>query len=381
MSSAPEICFVLIGGTHQIYHLAPVAAEIHRRACGFSVRCVCVDEEAEGALRSVATAMAAETMPITRMPVPSLARLAARITGRKAAAKGPILAAIRWRARHACAIVVPERTSAVLRKMGWSRPLIHFRHGAGDRAPASEARLRAFDLIVVPGQKDVRRAVEQEIEPSRLRVAGYVKLDYLRIAPPPAERLFDNGLPIVMYNPHFDPRISSLDIAREIIRRFQQQSRYNLIFAPHVRGLENMSAADRDDLRSLAVPGRIIIDLGSPSLFDMRYTQAADIYLGDMSSQLYEFLSRPRPVAFINCHGVDWRDDPRYAGWHLGEVASDADTVMAAVDRAIADHSHKIDAQVAAVKFAFGEYEGAIARAANVLVDALTTGKNQCAVL
>lgn len=372
MPSAPEICFVLIGGTHQIYHLAPVAAEIHRRDCGFAVRCICADEEAESALRGVASAMAAESMPITRISLPASAKIAQRITGRKSAAKGPILAAIRWRARHACAIVVPERTSAALRKMAWSRPLIHFRHGAGDRAPASEARLKAFDLIVVPGQKDVERALEQGIEPSRLRAGGYVKLDYLRIAPAPEGRLFDNDRPTVMYNPHFDPRISSLGIASDVIRQFQRQNRYNLIFAPHVRGLENMPAGARDELQSLAVPGRIIIDLGSPSLFDMRYTQAADLYLGDMSSQLYEFLFRPRPATFINSHGADWSADPRYAGWHLGEVASGAETVMAAIDQAFACHHQKVDAQVEAVKFAFGEYEGSIARAADILLDELT---------
>ncbi len=371
MSSAPEICFIFIGGTHQIYHLAPVAAEISRRDAGFSVRCICADAEAELALQGIAEHLAADRMSITRIAVPWLSRLMIQITGRKAAGKGPILAAIRWRARHSRAIVVPERTSAIIRKMGWRRPLFHFRHGAGDRSPASEARLGAFDLIVVPGEKEVQRALELGIDPSRVRIGGYVKLDYLRIAPPSAEPLFANNLPTVMYNPHFDPRISSFGIAREVIKRFQGQDRYNLVFAPHVRAVEDLPAAERDSLLSLAVPGSIIIDLGSPSLFDMRYTQAANLYLGDMSSQLYEFLSRPRPVAFINAHGVQWQNDPRYAGWHLGEVADGPDTVIAAIDRAFASHSRKKEAQAKAVQFAFGDYQGAIAHAADILLDAL----------
>ena len=366
-----EISFLFIGGTHQIHHLAPVAAEVSRRACGFSVRCICADAEAELVLRDIAAQIGANAMEITRIPVPGLARLAMRITGRKAARKGPILAAIRWRTRHSRAIVVPERTSAALRKMGWRRPLIHFRHGAGDRAPSSEARLNAFDLIVVPGEKDIRRAVEQGIERSRLRAGGYVKLDYLRIAPPLAERLFENDLPTVLYNPHFDPQLSSLGVAREVIECFREQEHYNLVFAPHIRAVEDMSKTERDSLLSLA-SGRIIIDLGSPHLFDMHYTRAADLYLGDMSSQLYEFLSNPRPAAFINAHGVDWQSDPRYAGWHLGEVAEGSDTVMAVIDRAFAGHPRKIEAQAKAVKFAFGEYEGAIERSADILLDALS---------
>ena len=320
-------------------------------------------------LRDIAAHMQAERMDIRRLPVPWLSRLAARITGQPSAAKGPLLASIRWHARRCCAIVVPERTSAALRKMGWRRPLVHFFHGAGDRALASDKRLSVFDLIVMPGEKDVKRYLDQGIDPSKLRVGGYVKLDYLRIASPVPGRLFDNGAPTVVYNPHFDTRTSSLGIAPEVIELFRGQDRYNLIFAPHIRSMEAMSDADRERFLSLAVPGRIIIDLGSPSLFDMRYTQAADIYLGDVSSQLYEFLSRPRPAVFLNNHAVDWASNPRYAGWHLGEVAPSPSTVIAAIDRALSDHAGKIAAQEAAVKLAFGDYQGAIGRAAALLID------------
>ena len=373
MTTNRELCFVFIGGTHQIYHLAPIAAQIARNASRFAVRCICADEEAETALREIAGQMQAKTMEINRIPISWVAKLAARATGRPSAAKGPILASIRWRARRSCAIIIPERTSAALRKMGWRRPLIHFRHGAGDRAPASEKRLRAFDLIVVPGEKDIQRALEQGIDRSRLRVGGYVKLDYLRIAPPAKEPLFGNSLPTVVYNPHFDARISSLGIAWDVIERFRRQDRYNLVFAPHIRSMEKISQADRQRFLSQAVANRIIIDLGSPSLFDMRYTHAADIYLGDVSSQLYEFLSRPRPAVFLNSHGADWKSDPRYAGWHLGEVADGPDTVLAAIDRAVANHQGKIEAQVSALKFAFGDFEGSIERSADILIETITS--------
>ncbi len=373
MTTNREICFVFIGGTHQIYHLAPVAAQIARSASRLTVQCICADEEAEAALRDIAERTQAKTMEITRIPASWVTWLATRVTGTPSAVKGPILASIRWRARRARAIVVPERTSAALRKMGWRRPLIHFRHGAGDRAPASEKRLRVFDLIVVPGEKDILRAREQGIEESRLRVGGYVKLDYLRVAPPAKEPLFSNSLPTVVYNPHFDARISSLGVAWDVIERFRNQDHYNLVFAPHIRSMEKMSQADRQRFLSQAVTDRIVVDLGSRSLFDMRYTQAADIYLGDVSSQLYEFLSRPRPAVFLNSHGADWNSDRRYAGWHLGEVADSPDTVFAAIDRAVANHYDKIGAQVSALEFAFGDFEGAIEQSANILIETITS--------
>lgn len=373
MSDRIDLAFLFIGGIHQVLHLAPVAAEISRRRPDLRVHCLCGDGGTATALRAVATAMEAGDLVVTTMPVPRASHILTRVTRRKAAGKGPLLATIRWRARHARAIIVPERTSAALRKLGWRKPLIHFRHGAGDRAPASEARLRAFDLIVVPGEKDVARAVAQGVDPARLRVAGYVKLDYLRAAPAPADRVFDNDRLTVMYNPHFDPAISSIGIAAEVIARFRDQDRYNLIFAPHIRAVEDLPASRKQDLIALAVPGRIIVDLGSPSLFDMRYAQAADLYLGDMSSQLYEFLARPRPVAFINAYHVDWRHDPRYAGWHLGEVADGAGDILATVDRAFARQPAKVAAQEQAVAFAFGDYRGAIGRAADIVLDFLSS--------
>jgi hypothetical protein len=178
-------------------------------------------------------------------------------------------------------------------------------------------------------------------------------------------------LPIVLYNPHFDAGTSSLGIAREVIAAFRAQQRYNLVFAPHVRAVENLSIAARRELEALAAPGRIIVDLESPDLFNMHYVQAADLYLGDMSSQLYEFIARPRPVAFINAHGVSWRDDPRYAGWHLGEVAEGAGDVLDTIDRAFATHAAKIAQQEQAVAHAFGDYRGATARAADILMEYL----------
>ncbi|MFD1960668.1 hypothetical protein ACFSHP_19980 [Novosphingobium panipatense] len=160
----------------------------------------------------------------------------------------PLLAKIRWLLRNAHAIIVPERTSAALRWFGWSRLLIHFRHGAGDRAPSSEARLRAFDFIFVAGQKDIDRAIAQGVDRKRLSAVGYIKMDYLGTIPA-GLRLFGNDRPIVLYNPHFDRSISSISLARDVIARFREQERYNLVFAP-------ISTLSRIWMRPLAQNGR-----------------------------------------------------------------------------------------------------------------------------
>jgi hypothetical protein len=370
---AAEVAFLFIGGAHQVYHLAPVAAELSRLLPWQPITCFCNDTATEAALQLVRRVLEAPDMRIERVRPPLWGRLLAAYTRRQSSLKTPLLVSLSPRLRRAAAVVTPERTSAKLRRMGLKRSLmIHFRHGAGDRAPQSEERQAAFDLVVVPGEKDLRRAAEKGyLPPSRLRAGGYIKLEFFsrRITAP--LRLFNNDRPVVLYNPHFDPEISSSPLAREVLAQFAQQSRYNLIFAPHLRWAENMSEAERAGWQMLAQPGRIVVDLGSPRLIDMSYAMAADIYLGDMSSQLYEFLIRPRPAAFLNAHGAAWRDNPRFGGWALGEVADKAGDVMAVIDRAVAGHAEKAAAQQAAVRDAFGEIEGAALRGAQAIAAAV----------
>jgi hypothetical protein len=57
----------------------------------------------------------------------------------------------------------------------------------------------------------------------------------------------------------------------------------------------------------------------------MAYTNRADIYLGDVSSQVYEFLRRPRPCVFLNPHGFDAAHDPNFAHWQAGPVVPGVD--------------------------------------------------------
>jgi len=75
----------------------------------------------------------------------------------------------------------------------------------------------------------------------------------------------------------------------------------------------------RIEERYLRAPN-IHIDLGSRACTNMAYTQRADIYLGDVSSQVYEFLLRPRPCVFLNPGRHAWEGDPNFAHWRAGPV-------------------------------------------------------------
>ena len=69
----------------------------------------------------------------------------------------------------------------------------------------------------------------------------------------------------------------------------------------------------------------MIIDFGSIKSVNMLYALNSDIYLGDVSSQAYEFLIELRPCIFINTYNIDWKENKHYQNWHLGKVIETLD--------------------------------------------------------
>jgi hypothetical protein len=246
------------------------------------------------------------------------------------------------------AIIVPERTTTAIRHFLPRRTrLIFTPHGAGDRAITFDARDRHFHFALVAGEKSEQRMLDAgTIRPGHYAVNGYVKMDLMRRLQTSRVRLFDNGRPTVLYAPHFRRDLSSWDrFGRDIIGWFSAQDRYNLVVAPHIRLFAEASDADRAAVMALAVPHKILIDLQSDRLFDMSYTSDADIYLGDVSSQVYEFLATPRPCVFLNAHDAQWVGHPDYLFWTLGDVVDDMAGLPRALDQAAAHHPGYINAQ------------------------------------
>ena len=248
------------------------------------------------------------------------------------------------------ALVVAEKTSLLLKTHYGLNDLkiIHTRHGAGDRAIGFNRHSAQFDHVLVSGTKIRQRLIrEAGVAPERMSLIGYPKFDLM---PDPAPRLpfQDNGKPTVLYNPHPSPHLSSWYAqGRAVLEHFLRDDRYNLIFAPHVMLFHRRFVVTIDkfridragvvDQRFRDAPN-ILVDLGSAASTDMTYTAAADIYLGDVSSQVYEFLYRPRPCLFLDAHATRWAGDANYAHWQAGEVVTDTQGLGAALDRAVAQH-------------------------------------------
>jgi hypothetical protein len=350
-------------------HLAPVAAELVRRG-DVEVQAFVAGEAEMGALRAVFAALGAN-VPVVALPLPGWASIAGRAAGAWHALKVPrLVAAARMLSRFDI-LVAAERTSTLLKRLPGPSPyMVHIPHGAGDRAKGFERRIGLFDHVIVAGPKDrARMILERVVAPERCSVSGYIKLDAVRALQVRRERLFQNPRPIVLYNPHFHSKLGSWPrFGRALVEQFRTHDDYNLIVAPHVRLAEGMSAAERRSIAALEVQDRISIDLGSPRCNDMTYTLGADIYVGDVSSQVYEFLSKPRPCVFLNPGVHGWEKDPSFASWHFGAVVDDpAEAYRAIVDAPIRQPEFAAR-QEEAVEAAFGPCDGsAIGNAADIL--------------
>ena len=231
------------------------------------------------------------------------------------------------------AILSVENTVAMARDEGICRPrLIYTPHGFGDRAFAFVGRIATFDFVLLAGRKSEARMLQMGlIRSGDYALTGAIKLetaDKLVLSEPPS---FADERPIVLYNPHFEANLNSWSRFLEpMLAGFAAQDRFNLIVAPHVKMFRKASRRKRLDLEARSMPS-ILIDTGSDRSVDSSYASAASIYVGDVSSQVYEFIATPRPCVFLNGHGVDWKNDPNYAHWQLGDVVDDPADLMPAI--------------------------------------------------
>lgn len=366
MSGGHKVAFSFIGGVHHVAHTMPVACALARRD-NVEVKVFAANSD----MAETAAGIAADLGSNVSVEFLDRPQLADRVLGPHRA-KLPLL----WRNRRMFhqfdALVLPERTSLALQKMGVQRPrFINLPHGAGDRAISVDPRYRRFDRVLVAGPKTAARMADNDIDPHRIRQVGYPKAEYLAGRPRLPIADLDPSRPLLFYNPHFRRSLSSLDQAHSIVRDIAARCDVNLIVAPHIRSFEGASKDELAQWHSLAVPGRVAVDTGSPRMIDMSYVAAADVYVGDVSSQVYEFLLLGlRPCVFVNAHGVDWKDDLSYRHWHFGDVAGPeaiADSVTAAFDR----HRSYVSVQKDAVAQTFARLEGSSESAADAIVEVL----------
>jgi CDP-glycerol glycerophosphotransferase (TagB/SpsB family) len=181
------------------------------------------------------------------------------------------------------------------------------------------------------------------------------------------ERQFADDKPVIVYTPHWQKQRSSWWAwGREIVRMLAAQDRYNVIVAPHQR-LGEKDPEVRDTLGAVAHLPHVHVDLDSFAMVDGSYMAAADIYLGDTSSQIVEYLIRPRPCVFLDPQAIDWRATDDHEFWACGEVVTDLDALLAALEGAIVRHPEYVDVQRVFADRALGDTGPQASRWAAVL--------------
>jgi hypothetical protein len=348
--SGMRICFLFNHDQiHQVAHSLPIALALARGGFDGEIIVATTGERMAAEVRRLAgDAPGTRITHVALSLAPRSARLAKLLGGLLPAAKLLIYRDNLDFFRSLDMLVVAEKTSLILKTRYGLTDLmmVHTRHGAGDRAIGFDKASAGFDHVLCSGPKIRNRLIaEVGLPPERISIVGYPKFDLVdRNAPAGRAWPADRGRPITLYNPHPSPHLSSwFRHGRDVLDHFVNDEGRELIFAPHVMLFERKYVVTIDKLRVDRV-GRIAerhlrgdnmhIDLGSRASTDMSYTQAADIYLGDASSQIYEFLLRPRPCIFLDSHGVDWRGNPNFRHWEAGEVISGPAELGAALDRA-----------------------------------------------
>ncbi|MEG3165810.1 hypothetical protein U1701_14530 [Sphingomonas sp. PB2P19] len=243
-------------------------------------------------------------------------------------------------------------------------------HGAGSMMARGHWRRRAGWRTLVAAERDRRALIAGGDKPDRVVTTGYVKAAFRQRTP--AAQLFADTKSVILYTPHWQAHRSSWwRWGPQVVERVLADGRYNLIFAPHQRLVERASEV-RTFAAGLAGRPGVHVDLDSFAMVDGSYTAAADLYLGDTSSQVVEYMIRPRPCVFLNALGADWRGDESYAMWGAGEVVESLDALIPALDRAPLAHAGFTAFQTRFVADALGDIGGgAPARAAAQVLAAL----------
>ena len=278
-------------------------------------------------------------------------------------AKLPMLARLAPHLWRVPVVVVAEQTSLWLPAMLPMRTrFIDTFHGAGTVRARGHWRRRAAWRTLVSSTRERDALIAVGDDPQRVGVTGYIKAAFHHRTP--ASQLFPARKPIVLYTPHWQAHRSSWWAwGPEVVRRLAADTRINLIFAPHQR-LAERAPDVREVAESVADLPNVHCDLDSFAMVDGSYSAAADIYLGDTSSQLCEFVARPRPCVLLNHDARPWRDDPAYEMWHCGDVVESLDGLGDAIMEAPARHATFAEFQVRFAAASLGDVSGAAPRAA-----------------
>jgi len=367
--------------THQVPHVVPTAFALSKLRPEWTVEILCSTAAELEFASEIGLAYPGHCAGLRRLKVPLSARLADPLLRQFAFYRKRAVQSANVDLFSRCdALVVPEVTSLALKQKPQMAgvKLIFTGHGAGDGRKMLighfDPKMEQFDLVLLPG----RKLAEEMLALGRFRtkpyaISGYTKFELTG----QQQRLFNNDRPTVLYTPTQHPDATSWhEFGPAVLDYFYASDTYNLIFAPHVLLFQRAWS------RGARLPGKyrstdtVMIDTGSRASVDMTYINAADIYLGDLSSQVYEFIEKPRPCVFLDPVGVDYKDNLEFLSWSFGPVIRSVADLDAGLQTARKEFNSYRPIQETVRDYNFVQSsQSASERGAEILSDFLETGK------
>ncbi|MEA1972498.1 MAG: hypothetical protein U9N34_04285 [Candidatus Cloacimonadota bacterium] len=334
-----KIVFMYLHGIHQLYHSAVVAMELSILQDEYKIELLSCHPNQTAILNQIASLYPQNRCHIVQLPLPFRFKY---LNIKKKIYPPPYLT-MRFAKKYligASAIVATSHATArSSKKINITKPkFIYQYHGCGDRKYGFDPKFKDFDFMLLPGNYHLKRLLEENvIKKEQTKIIGWPKMDYPILTKEVKKKLFKNNRPIVLYNPHWKPSLSSYHIwAEKILTFFSKSSKYNLIFAPHIQikhwQVKYKYNIDYDRFKS----DNIHIDFGSNQSVNGTYQKIGDIYMGDVSSMIYEFIAyKERPCVLLNAHKVSWENDANYRFWQYGPVVDHIEELESKITEAI----------------------------------------------
>jgi len=274
-----------------------------------------------------------------------------------------------------CIVTTSHGTPKMLDKNNITKPILIYQyHGCGDRKYGFDPGFKRFNFMLLPGIYHQNRLIEENIiAKEKTFIVGWPKFDYSLKINPNGKKFFDNNNPVILYTPHWEPQLTSFKLYSVfLLKFFKENLNYNFIFAPHVL-IKHWKThyGYRTDFSEFESKN-IIIDFGSDFSTDGTYLNNSDMYIGDVSSMVYEFIAfKQRPCLFLNAHNIAWKGNVDYRFWDYGPVVESFDEFEMKFKSALKDEKF-IEIQQTRIKEYFDLNEtGSSLRAAKEIASVL----------
>jgi len=379
-----KIGFVYLDGIYLIPHFIGSAAELHKEP-GIQVDILTNEMEHEFLFNTLKEYDLPASM-VKKLPTYLYKKIAYKIQGRKKPSNQYIIKKNMKVFLDYDILVFTVFNNKRIKRKGRHPKYVFLMHGAGDSnfpfEPEHKEVIEEFCLVTTPGQKvNDLFAKMGDFSQTKFEICGYQKLDFVQ-KNRKKQDLFDNDNPIVMYNPHFSEKVNSFyKYGMQILDFFYRHPSYNFIFAPHMNLFNTYSrhALPRDMIPEKYMQAKnILVDFGSEKSIDMTYTGSADIYIGDVSSQIYEFLlEKPKPAIFIDVHKIRERKNNFFKHFELGKVVENIDNLKELLETSEVWQQEYEEKQRKAIAYTFdiNPQKTSSKRVAEAILELIDTGQ------